>query len=319
MDATLPGTDAFLHVAGPMPDALRGCVVAIGNFDGVHRGHRAVILRAQEKARALGKPCAVLTFEPHPSDFFARQSVIFRLTPEKAKATALARLGLQGMIVLPFDAAMAGLSAEEFVAEILSRHIGASAVVAGYDFHFGKARAGTPAFLQSAGQAHDFDVEIVERIAYDSDGSLAAVSSTATREALERGDVAGARALLGHDWFIEGVVAHGRKLGRALGFPTANIALDPSCRLRPGIYAVRVAFEGRRFGGVASYGHRPTFDDGAALLETMLFDFEGDLYGKMLEVAFVDWIRPELKFDGMEPLVARMAMDVAEAKRLLAG
>ena len=302
-----------------MPDALRGCVVAIGNFDGVHRGHRAVILHAQEKARALGKPCAVLTFEPHPSDFFARESVIFRLTPEEAKATALERLGLQGMIVLRFDAALAGLSAEDFVTGILVGYLDVSAVVAGYDFHFGKARAGTPAFLQSAGKAHGFDVEIVERIAYDSDGSLAAVSSTATREALERGDVAGARALLGHDWFIRGEVIHGRKLGRTLGFPTANIALDPSCRLRPGIYAVRVAVEGRRFGGVASYGHRPTFDDGAALLETMLFDFDGDLYGKVLEVAFVEWIRPELKFDGVEALVARMAVDAAEARRVLAG
>ena len=302
-----------------MPDALRGCVVAIGNFDGVHRGHRAVILHAQEKARALGKPCAVLTFEPHPSDFFARESVIFRLTPEGAKATALERLGLQGMIVLRFDAEMAGLGAEDFVTEMLVKRIGVSAVVAGYDFHYGKARAGTPAFLQSAGQAHGFDVEIVPRIAYDSDGSLAAVSSTATREALERGDVAGARALLGHDWFVEGEVIHGKKLGRALGFPTANIALDPSCRLRPGIYAVRVAFEGRRHGGVASYGLRPTFDNGAALLETMLFDFEGDLYGKILEVAFVEWIRPELKFDGVEALVARMAVDAAEARRVLAG
>ena len=301
----------------PMPASLRGCVVAIGNFDGVHRGHRAVIGRAQALASQRGRPCAVLTFEPHPADFFARSNVIFRLTPEEAKAAALQRLGLDGVVVLRFDAALAGLAAADFVSHVLVDRIGVSAVVAGYDFHFGARRGGTPEFLVEAGAAHGFAVEIVPRIAFDQAGSLAAVSSTATREALERGDVAGARALLGHDWFVRGAVAHGRKLGRTLGFPTANIVPDASCRLRAGIYAVRVAFEGRLFGGVASYGRRPTFDDGAALLEVMLFDFEGDLYGRVLEVAFVEWIRPELKFDSVEALVARMGEDVAQARRML--
>ena len=302
-----------------MPPALRGCVVAIGNFDGVHRGHRAVIARAMAKAASLGKPCAVLTFEPHPSDFFAKSHVIFRLTPQDAKAVCLERLGLDGVIVLAFDAAMASLTADAFVTDVLVARLGISAVVAGYDFHFGKAREGTPAFLERAGQRHGFAVEIVERIGQDGAGSLEAVSSTATREALARGDVAKARALLGHDYFILGTVQHGKKLGRTLGFPTANIALDASCRLAPAIYAVRVRFEDREFGGVASYGHRPTFEPGAALLEVMLFDFSGDLYGRQLEVAFVEWIRPELKFDGVGALVKQMAMDVARAQEILAG
>ena len=302
----------------PLPAELAGCVVAIGNFDGVHRGHRAVILRAQALARQLGKPCAVLTFEPHPADFFGGKSVIFRLTPEEAKARCLARLGLDGMIVLAFDASLAALSAQAFVADVLVGRIGVSAVVAGYDFHFGKARAGTPQFLAEAGRHHGFGVEIVARIAQDAAGSIEAVSSTATREALLRGDVMSARTLLGHEYFIVGTVIHGQKLGRTLGFPTANIALDPSCRLATGIYAVRVILDGHTNGGVASFGHRPTFDNGAALLEVFVFDFSGDLYGREIEVAFVARIRGEEKFGSAEALVARMQVDEAEARAVLA-
>ena len=300
-----------------MPASLHRCVVAIGNFDGVHRGHSAVIARAKALARKLGKPCAVLTFEPHPSDFFAKSSVIFRLTPQEAKAKALQQLGLDGMIVLNFDAQLSALSAEDFVGDVLVQRLGVSAVVAGYDFHFGKARAGTPAFLVEAGRRHGFAVEIVEPIAQDGAGSLDAVSSTATRIALQRGDVKAAAQLLGHEFFILGTVQHGQKIGRTLGFPTANIVPDPSCRLAPGIYAVRVRFEGAEYGGVASYGHRPTFDNGAALLEVMLFDFSGDLYGKKLDVAFVNHIRPELKFDSVDALVARMKLDADAARAML--
>ena len=300
-----------------MPPALLGCVVAIGNFDGVHRGHRAVIARAQALAKKLGKACAVLTFEPHPADFFARRSVIFRLTPSDAKAVCLQRLKLDGMIVLTFDAALSALSAEEFVAQVLVGRLGISAVVAGYDFHFGKARAGTPLFLQEAGRRHGFAVEIVERIARDAGGRIDAVSSTATREALERGDVAAASLLLGHDYFVTGTVIHGKKLGRTLGFPTANLALDPSCRLATGIYAVRVVVDGEVLGGVASFGHRPTFDNGAALLEVFVFDFSGDLYGHELEVAFVSRIRGEEKFDSADALVVRMKVDEREAREAL--
>ena len=300
-----------------MPPELQGSVVAIGNFDGVHRGHRAVIGRAQALARSLGKPCAVLTFEPHPADFFARRSVIFRLTPLAAKAVCLERLGLDGMIVLAFDAALCALPAEDFVRDVLVGRLGISAVVAGYDFHFGQARGGTPAYLQEAGRRHGFGVEIVERIAQDASGSMDAVSSTATREALERGDVALASQLLGHDYFVTGEVIHGQKLGRTLGFPTANIVMDPSCRLATGIYAVRVRLDGQILGGVASYGHRPTFDNGAAMLEVFLFEFSGDLYGREIEVAFVAWLRGEKKFDSVDALVARMKVDAAQARAAL--
>jgi riboflavin kinase/FMN adenylyltransferase len=297
---------------------LEGAVVAIGNFDGVHRGHKAVIARAKALAGRLGRPAAALTFEPHPADFFAGRSVVFRLTPERAKALALARLGLDGMIVLTFDAGLAGLSAERFVADILVARLGVSGVVIGYDFHFGKARQGSPAFLVEAGRAHGFVVEVVEKVTHDDAGDLMKFNSTATREALEKGDVAAGRRLLGHPYFIVGDVIHGAELGRSLGFPTANILPDPSCRLRHGIYAVRLSVDGRAYDGVANYGRRPTFDNGAALLETFVFDFSGDLYGKTIEVDFVGWIRGEQKFASAEALVAEIRKDVERARVLLA-
>ena len=301
-----------------LPPDLARPVVAIGNFDGVHRGHRAVIQRAQALARRLGRPCAVLTFEPHPANYFAGTSVIFRLTTEDAKATALSRLGLDGMIVLTFDVALATCAAETFVADILVRRLGVSAAVIGYDFHFGEKRSGSPDFLKQAGARYGFEVEVVEKIMADAGGDLSAVSSTAIRARLEAGDVATAAGLLGHPYFVTGEVIHGQKLGRTLGFPTANLRLDPSSRLRHGIYAVRVRGAGLDHGGVASFGRRPTFDNGAPLLEVVLFDFSGDLYGQTIEVDFVDWIRGEEKFDGIDPLVARMNLDAEEARRLLA-
>lgn len=314
---------AVVHdpVAPPEPGnagSLAGAVVAIGNFDGVHRGHKAVMERARALAGRLGRPAAVLTFEPHPADFFAGHNVIFRLTPERAKALALARLGLDGMIVLTFDAALAGLPAERFVTDILVRRLAVAGVVIGYDFHFGKGREGSPAFLAEAGRRHGFAVEVVERVTHDDEGDLVKVNSTATREALEKGDVATARRLLGHAYFIVGEVIHGAELGRRLGFPTANILPDPSCRLRHGIYAVRLTVDGCTYDGVANYGRRPTFDNGAALLETFVFDFSGDLYGKTIEVDFIGWIRGEEKFASVDTLVAEIRRDVARARVLLA-
>ncbi len=299
------------------PPGLAGAVVAIGNFDGVHRGHAGVLAHAKALAQKLGKPCAVLTFEPHPSDYFAKRSVIFRLTPWQAKAEAFARLGLDGMVVLSFNADLAGLTAEQFVAEVLVKSLQVSAVVVGYDFHFGKARQGSPEFLQDAGLRHSFAVEIVAKIAQDASGSLDAVSSTAIREALSAGDVAAAARLLGHNWFIEGEVVHGQKLGRTLGIPTANIILDPSCHLRHGIYAVRMTVDDVVRNGVASFGRRPTVDNGPPLLEVFVFDFSGDLYGKQVEVEFVAWIRGEEKFDGLDALHAQMQRDVDRAKKIL--
>ena len=311
---------AFIDITDPAspPAGLDKAVVAIGNFDGVHRGHRAVLARARALADRLGRPCALLTFEPHPADFFAGKPVIFRLTPREAKAAFLQRLGLDGMIVLTFDRVLAALPAEEFVSDILVRRLDVAAVVAGYDFHFGAKRAGTPDFLREAGRRYGFDVEIVERIVQDETGPIEAVSSTATREALERGDVETAARLLGHAWFVDGGIVHGRKVGRDLGFPTANIALDPSCRLRHGIYAVRMTADGVTRDAVASFGTRPVFDNGPPLLEVHVLDFDGDLYGRIAEVAFVGFIREEANFPSVEALVARIHEDVREARKILA-
>ena len=294
-------------------------VVCIGNFDGVHRGHKALIARAKTMARRLGRPCAALTFEPHPSDFFAKRSVIFRLTPEREKAMALARLGLDGVVVLSFDAGLAGLSAQDFVDEILVARLGVAGVVAGYDFHFGARRAGTPAFLAAQGAEKGFAVEIVAKIGADEDGALDAVSSTLIRKALEQGDVARAAHLLGHPFTVAGVVEHGAKLGRSLGFPTANLRLDPSAALRHGVYAVTFTVDGVAHGGVANWGRRPQFDNGAPVLETFVFDFSGDLYGKTVDVGFVSFLRDEAKFASVEALIAQMRLDAAEARAAIAG
>jgi len=300
------------------PEGLDGAVVAIGNFDGIHRGHVAVIRRAEALAHVLGCPCAVLTFEPHPSDYFRGPGTIFRLTPRDAKAKALERLGIDGMIVVTFDAALAGLGAEDFVAEILVRRLRVRAVVAGYDFHFGTGRSGTPAFLRQEGERLGFLVEIVPRVAAAPQDTEEAASSTATRAALEVGDVERAAEWLGHPFVIMGEVVAGNKLGRTLGFPTANIVPDPSCRLRHGIYAVRVAVEGRTYDSVASFGRRPTIDNGPALLEAFLFGFSGDLYGRVIEVSFVAWIRAEEKFPSLDALTAQIGEDCARAKTMLA-
>ena len=299
------------------PDGLAGAVVAVGNFDGVHRGHVAVIERAEKLAAQLGRRFAVLTFEPHPSDVFFGANTIFRLTPRDSKAVALARAGVAGMIVLTFTKALAAVPAEEFVAEILVKRLQVGAVVAGYDFHFGKGRLGTPAFLKDAGARYGFGVEIVEQIGADASGSIEPASSTATRAALEAGDVGRAAHLRGHPYFVLGEVIHGEARGRELGFPTANLRLDPSARLRFGIYTVSVGIEGRVYGGVASYGRRPTFDNGAPLLEVYIFDFARDLYGKIIEVAFLDYIRDEEKFDSIEALTARIARDEEIARAFL--
>ena len=300
------------------PAGLAGAVAAIGNFDGLHRGHRGVIARGQALAKTLGRPCVLLTFEPHPADVFAGRPVIFRLTPPDAKAAQAQRLGLDGVIVLTFDSAFSKRPARDFTQDMLSKRLGLSAVVAGYDFRFGAGRAGDAEFLRAEGARLGFSVEIVERIVQDEDGSLEAVSSTATRAALEAGDVALARDLLGHPYFVRASVRHGDKRGRLLGFPTANLALDPSNRLAHGVYAVTLAIDGVVHDAVASFGRRPTFDNGAPLLEVYIFDFAGDLYGKEVDVAFYGFIRGEEKFESVEALIDQMGQDCDAAKRILA-
>jgi riboflavin kinase/FMN adenylyltransferase len=295
-------------------DALRGAVLALGNFDGVHRGHRAVIDAARARATKLGAPAGVLTFEPHPRAFFHPHEQLFRLTDENAKLRLLAATGLDGAVVLTFDAALASLTAEEFVSRILRERYALRGAVIGFNFHFGKGRAGTPAFLTAEGERHGFTVDIVPPLM---DGGRL-ISSGPIRGALTAGRIAEAAELLGYAWFVSGNVVHGDKRGRELGFPTANIKLDPACGLRHGVYAVRVQVEGRRYDGVANFGRRPMFDDGSVLLEVFLFDFSGDLYGRSMDVAFIGWIRKEMVFASVTDLVNRMNEDAVEARSIVA-
>jgi riboflavin kinase / FMN adenylyltransferase len=308
-------TKNFLVVRDSAPDdALRGAVVAIGNFDGVHRGHRAVIGAALDQARALGRPAAALTFEPHPRAYFNPGEPLFRLTDEAVKLRLLASTGLDGAIVLTFDAALAGLSAEAFVERILVERFAVSGAVIGFNFHFGMNRAGSPDFLKAQGKKYGFAVEVVPR--FEDNGRP--VSSGPIRAALAAGRLDQAAEFLGYPWFVSGEVIHGDKRGRELGFPTANLKLDAACGLRHGIYAVRVGVGGRRYDGVASFGRRPMFDTGAVLLEVFLFDFAGDLYGQNIDVAFIDWIREERMFDSAAALIAQMQDDSRLARDALA-
>jgi len=296
-----------------LPQAWRGGVVAIGNFDGVHRGHQAVLSAARAEAERLGAACLMLTFEPHPRAYFSGRP-IFRLTPAALKAAVASALGLDGTLVLPFDRALAGQSAENFVAAFLVARLAIRAAVTGYDFHFGQGRRGTPQFLQAEGARHGFAVTLVEALTEGGE----AVSSTRIRSALAAGDIAAANRLAGWTWSVAGTVIHGEARGRTLGYPTANMVLDPAVELAHGVYAVRYRRpDGRQYGGVASYGRRPTFDDGQPLLETFLFDFSGDLYGEEALVSFVGFIRPEMKFDSVAALVARMDEDSIAARVVL--
>jgi len=299
---------------GPLLDALKGGVFAIGNFDGVHRGHHAVIAATLARARALGGPAAALTFEPHPRAFFRPEVPLFRLTDERNKLRLLAAAGLDGAVVLTFDAALASLSAQDFIDRILVERLGAAGITVGFDFHFGRNRGGSPEFLAAQGEKRGFVVDIVPPFAH----AGIRVSSGPIREALGAGSIAEATEMLGYPWFVTATVIHGDKRGRDLGFPTANLRLDPACGLKHGIYAVRVGIAGKRHDGVASFGRRPMFDDGAPLLEVFLFDFAGDLYGAELDVAFISWIRPEMKFTSVDELVRRMDEDSRLAKDMLA-
>jgi riboflavin kinase/FMN adenylyltransferase len=294
--------------------ALDGAVVAIGNFDGVHRGHRAVIAAALARAKALSRPAAALTFEPHPRRFFRPDGPLFRLTDERAKLRLLAATGLSGAIVLRFDAALASLSAHDFIARVLLARFIVAGVAIGFDFHFGLNRAGSPDYLAAQGAKLGFAVDIVPRF----EDAGRPVRSGPIRAALAAGRIAEANTLLGYPWFVSGNVIHGDKRGRELGYPTANMRLDPDCGLKHGIYAVRVGVGERCYDGVASFGRRPMFDQGTVLLEVFLFDFAGDLYGEMIDVAFLEWIRPERTFATVEDLVRRMNEDAQLARAALA-
>jgi riboflavin kinase/FMN adenylyltransferase len=365
---------------GVDPGALAGAVVAIGNFDGVHRGHRAVIGAARARAEKLGRKTAAMTFTPHPRLFLRPQDTLFQLSSERDKLRLLAATGLDGAIVMTFDAALAATSAEDFIERILVGRLGIGGAAIGFDFHFGKNRTGSPEFLAAQGKKFGFPVDIVPPL--EDEGRP--VSSGAVRTALSRGEVVEAAELLGAPWSMSGEVVHGDKRGRKLGFPTVNLRLDPACGLKHGIYAVRVgvpnsvrsralaAAKPKRLGfgeagsgnpgaagadvagsplsafalgasadskraeareasgggsrgrtvelfdGVASVGRRPMFETGEALLEVFLFDFDGDLYGELIDVAFIGWIRHAQKFESIEALQAAMMADAIQARDALA-
>ncbi len=305
----------FISLLDPasLPGGLMRPVLAIGNFDGMHLGHAALLREAIRLGRDLKAPPAILTFEPHPRRFFRPDQPLFRLTPPDLKAEAAAALGAQGMITLTFDAALAAVSAEDFVTGLVLGRFNASGVVIGPDFHFGKGRQGSPALLVEMGSAAGVPVSILPPVVLD--GTI--VSSSHIRGLLRDGDIAGATQFLGREWQVRALVAHGDKRGRLLGYPTANLHLPRDVALKHGIYAVRVLLEGVQRPGVASFGIRPTFDGGEPKLEVHLFDFAGNLYDKMLDVTFTGFIRPELKFDGRDALILQMDKDSLTARKML--
>jgi riboflavin kinase/FMN adenylyltransferase len=314
----MPPEFTVIRDTTPASAIPKGAVVAMGNFDGVHLGHRAVIGAALRMGRAHGKPALAVTFEPHPRSFFSPNSPQFRLTTETNKLRLLAGTGLAGAVVMTFDKVRAGTSAQDFIHHDLIERLGISGIAVGYDFHFGKGRVGSPSLLVAEAPRLGIEVDVQAHVDIDE----RPVSSTAIRMALAEGQIGDATAMLGGPWFVTGTVIHGEKRGRDLGFPTANIRLDKNCELKHGIYAVRVGRgQGKdqvRFDAVASFGRRPTFDNGAPLLEVFLFDFNGELYGAELDVAFISFIRDELKFDSVDALVKRMNDDSARARADLA-
>jgi riboflavin kinase/FMN adenylyltransferase len=297
-----------------VPERLRGGIVALGNFDGFHKGHQAVVARAVHRARAEGRPVLVATFDPHPVRFFKPDLPPFRLTTLDQRERLFAAAGADAMIVFRFTAELASVMAPDFVTDHLASRIGAIGVVTGEDFTFGKGRGGDVELLKMLGRANQMSVDSVPPVVEDGEP----VSSSRVREALQAGDCDTAARLLTRPFAIEGVVEHGDKRGRTLGYPTANIALANYLRPRFGVYAVRGRLaDGRLLDGAANLGTRPTFDPPRELLEPFFFDFDGDLYGRTVEVELVSFLRDEARFESVEPLKAQMARDCDEARARL--
>ena len=303
-----------------VPAALRGAVVAIGNFDGVHRGHRALIAEAKMQAEARRSPLAVLSFEPHPQEFFKPSPDCFRLTPLRAKARLLADLGVDALFALNFDGEMARRTPQDFVLNVLVEGLGISGAVVGHDFEFGQKRAGNLATLSYMGEMEGFTVTAFDTVTASGDEKI---SSTLIRKMLREAHPEEAARLLGHPWAVEARVEHGDARGRTMGFPTANMHLGHCLAPAFGVYAVRVnILEGdrtvARHDGVANFGIRPMYQVNVPLLETHLFDFDGDLYGKYLSVELIQYIRPEAKFSGLDALIAQIGADAIKAREILA-
>jgi riboflavin kinase/FMN adenylyltransferase len=303
---------------GAAPDAARGAVAAIGNFDGVHRGHRTVIEAVTRAAQAAGRPAGIVTFEPHPRQVMRPNDPPFRLTPFASKARLLEAAGVERLFALEFNDWLREQSPADFVGEVLHRRLGLAHVVVGEDFTFGRGRSGNLDLLRQEAARHGLGVSAVGAL---TDGG-AKISSSAVRDHLRAGQPREAAALLGHDWEIEGEVVKGDQRGRLLGFPTANVAIpEGSLEPRLGVYAIRAALADqaapRWLDGVANIGMRPTFGKDRVALEAHLFDFTGDIYGRVLRVAFAGFVRPEQKFNGLDALKAQIAADSATAREML--
>jgi riboflavin kinase / FMN adenylyltransferase len=299
----------------PIPEALRGAIIALGNFDGFHLGHQAVVGRAVQRGAHERRPVIVATFDPHPVRHFKPDVPPFRLTTLDQREQLFGQVGTDAMLVFRFGAELASTTAEDFVAELLAKQLGAAGVVTGEDFIFGKGRGGNVEVLRQLGAEHGITAETVAPVLING----TRISSGLIREALKAADPGTATHLLSRPFAIEGVVVHGDKRGRALGWPTANMELGNYLRPAYGIYAVRVRLDdGSEHDGVASLGVRPTFDPPRELLEAVLFDFDGDLYGRTIEVALHHYLRPEAKFDDIEALKRQMDADAAKARELLA-
>jgi riboflavin kinase / FMN adenylyltransferase len=297
-----------------VPAGLRRGIVALGNFDGFHLGHQAVVGQAVERARAEGRPALVATFDPHPVRLFRPDTPPFRLTTLDQRERLFAEAGADAMVVFRFDAALAGLDAEAFVAERLLGALGVGGVVTGEDFTFGRAKSGNVDMLRAAGERHGFSVDTVGPVLMDG----VAVSSSRVRDALRGGRPEEATRLLTRPFAIAGEVVHGDKRGRTIGYPTANLELGTYLRPAYGVYAVRARLaDGRVVDGAANLGVRPQFEPPKELLETFLLDFSGDLYGQAMEVALMHYLRPEARFDGLDALVAQMDADCGRARVLL--
>jgi len=299
-----------------LPGTLKGAAVAIGAFDGVHRGHQAVIAEARDAARRLDAPLAVVSFDPHPRRWFQPEAAPFRLMTTGQMARALTPLGVDRLYLLPFDAGMAAMSDEAFAREVLADGLGIRHAAVGFDFTYGKGRTGSPEGLRRHGEALGFTVSVADRID-DPDGLK--LSSSAVREALKAGDMARAAAILGRPFAIEGEVVHGDKRGRTIGVPTANVSMGDYMRPAYGVYAVRARLpDGRTFDGVANLGLRPMYALDDPLLEVWLFDFDGDLYGQTLETELIALLRGEMSFDGLDALKVQIDADAAAARAVLA-
>ncbi|MDB5737679.1 MAG: bifunctional riboflavin kinase/FAD synthetase [Sphingomonas bacterium] len=299
----------------PVPAALRGAVVALGNFDGFHVGHQAVVGRALARARAEGRPALVATFDPHPARLFRPDAPPFLLTTVDQRFDLFEAFGMDGALALPFDHALAALGPERFMVEWIEGRLGAGALVTGEDFTFGKDRAGNTGTLARLARARGMHADTIAPV--EAEGAIA--SSTRIRDHLKAGDPVAAARLLTRPYTIEGIVQHGDKLGRTIGYPTANIAIGDYQRPAYGVYAVRGRLaDGRVVDGAANLGIRPQFDPPKELLEPYFFDFSGDLYGQRIGIELIAFLRPEAKFDSLDALMAQIEADCVEARRILA-